>query len=87
MARLAGLPRPVVSRAQEVLSDLEARNGAGKKRPRSQTRPQDGQAQLPMFGRTAELIDELLKLEISSLTPLEAITKLFELQEKARRED
>jgi hypothetical protein len=29
-------------------------------------------------------MDEILKLDISSMTPLEAITKLYELQRKAK---
>ena len=40
--------------------------------------------QLPLLGQKSPLLEELEKLDIDSLTPLEAITKLYELQKKAR---
>ena len=84
VAQLAGLPRPVISRAQEVLSGLEADDGrSSRKRPRG-PRPAALEPQLRFFNPRPEVVDELLSLDVSSLTPLEAITKLFELQEKAR---
>ena len=84
VAQLAGLPRPVISRAQEVLSGLEADDGRSRgKRPRG-PRPAAPEPQLRFFNPRPEVVDELLSLDVSSLTPLEAITKLFELQEKAR---
>jgi hypothetical protein len=38
----------------------------------------------PLFGQKPEVLKELEKLDINSLTPLEAITKLYELQKKAK---
>jgi len=40
--------------------------------------------QLSLFGQKPPLLEELEKLEIDSLTPLEALSKLYELQQKAR---
>ena len=82
VAQLAGLPRPVVARAHEILEGLEA----GTSRPRNGRRrlPESPPPQLPLFGTPPAVIEELAKLDIASLTPLEAITKLFELQAKAR---
>jgi DNA mismatch repair protein MutS len=40
--------------------------------------------QLRLFGQQSPLIDELKELDIDSLTPLEAITRLYELQRKAK---
>jgi hypothetical protein len=37
-----------------------------------------------LFGEKPPIIDEILGLDVSSLTPLEAITKLYELQQKAK---
>ncbi|GBD11150.1 DNA mismatch repair protein MutS [bacterium HR23] len=86
VAQLAGIPRPVVHRAWEVLRALEGkaptlRPPAGERKAR-----RDGQAQqLPLFtGLTDALLQELLALDINTLTPLEALTKLYELQSKAR---
>ncbi|NOQ17870.1 MAG: hypothetical protein GQ507_01335, partial [Dehalococcoidales bacterium] len=50
-----------------------------KKRPK-QPPPQ----QIPFFGPKPPVFEELEKLDIDSLTPLEAIMKLYELQKKAR---
>jgi len=85
VAQLAGLPKAVVHRAEEVLSELES-NGDVKVVPGVQ--PRSGQKspreQLPLFGQKSPVTDEILKLDISSMTPLEAITKLYELQRKAK---
>ena len=85
VAQLAGLPKAVVHRAEEVLSELES-NGDVKVVPGVQprSRQKTPREQLPLFGQKSPVTDEILKLDISSMTPLEAITKLYELQRKAK---
>jgi DNA mismatch repair protein MutS len=39
---------------------------------------------MSLFGQKPEVLEELEKLDINALTPLEAITRLYELQKKAR---
>jgi DNA mismatch repair protein MutS len=85
VAQLAGLPRGVVNRAWEVLADLEQRNGAGR-RDRGGRRRGSAAMQLPLLNPAQPLLDEVLALDIPNLTPLEAINKLYELQEKVRRQ-
>jgi DNA mismatch repair protein MutS len=81
VAKLAGLPKSVVHRAREVLEELEdGSKQAQVKRRRRQAVSQ----QLPLMGPKSPLFDELEKLDIDSMTPLEAITRLYELQKKAR---
>jgi len=81
VAKLAGLPRSVVHRAQEVLTELEdGSQQASSKRRRKEAASQ----QLPLLGQKSPLFDELEKLDINSLTPLEALNKLYELQKKAK---
>jgi DNA mismatch repair protein MutS len=81
VAKLAGLPRSVVHRAQEVLTELED----GSKQALVKRRRKEALAQqLPLLGQKSPLFDELEKLDINSLTPLEALNKLYELQKKAR---
>ena len=82
VAQLAGLPRTVVNRAWEVLEELETgpRNG----RAVSTTRKGEPAVQMPLFDAERPLTDAVLSLDIANLTPLEAINKLYELQEKAR---
>jgi DNA mismatch repair protein MutS len=85
VAQLAGLPRAVIHRAQEILSELEL-NGDTKivQKARPRRRDKAPMGQMPLFGQSSPVIDEILKLDISSMTPLEAITKLYELQQKAK---
>jgi len=85
VAQLAGLPKAVVHRAEEVLSELES-NGDVKVVPGVQPRSRQkaSREQLTLFGQKSPVTDEILKLDISSMTPLEAITKLYELQRKAK---
>jgi len=81
VAQLAGLPRAVVHRAEEVLSSLEdKRHSSGKIKAVSSP-------QLPLFVGdvvSSEVTDELSKLEPDSMTPLEALNKLYELKKKAQ---
>lgn len=77
VAQLAGVPRPVVSRAQEILAELE--NGAPQ---RQQT---DAPIQLRLFAPDDDLRREIAALDVMSLSPIEALNKLFELQKKSKR--
>jgi DNA mismatch repair protein MutS len=80
VAQLAGLPRPVVHRAEEILDELEQEARApGSMRPTIEVR------QLPLFSVNNPALDELQLLDVSAMTPLEAISKLYELQKKARQ--
>jgi len=38
---------------------------------------------LPLFGGTHPVVEELRSLDVVAMSPLEALTKLFELQQKA----
>ncbi|MCZ6535841.1 MAG: DNA mismatch repair protein MutS [Chloroflexi bacterium] len=84
VAQLAGLPRTVIHRAWEILEELEAAsrsrsvNGGRRSKKRG-----EGQ-QVPLFSVSAPLIEELLKLDVTNMTPLEAINKLYELQVRAK---
>ena len=40
--------------------------------------------QLPLFPEPHPVLDELRQLDVMALTPIEALTKLYELHEKAR---
>jgi DNA mismatch repair protein MutS len=79
VAQLAGLPRSVINRAQEVLAELEGRARVTQDKRRRKTPAQ----QLSLLPASSMLEEELAKLDIDSLTPLEAINKLYELKKKA----
>ena len=82
VAQLAGLPRPVVSRAQEILADLEASGAAG---PRRSTLGQPMLFQLPLFSAEDPIIAELKTIDVNALNPLAALNKLYELQQRAKK--
>ena len=81
VAQLAGLPKPVVLRAQELLEELEASSG-GASRPAKGRREES--PQLPLFAANSALLRELAEVDADSLTPLQALTRLYELAERAR---
>jgi len=83
VAQLAGLPASVVHRAEEVLAGLE--NGQPREKQRKGVRPKkELTQQLAMFGDKSPLIEEISQLDIDSMSPLEAITRLYELKRKAK---
>jgi DNA mismatch repair protein MutS len=82
VAELAGLPKPVVQRAREVLLELEPAASAERHGKRAPAAPQ-----LSLFASTPPddgLRRELADLDVDSLTPLQALTRLYELRERAR---
>jgi DNA mismatch repair protein MutS len=80
VARLAGLPKSVIVRAREVLADLESHDA--KKRKLS---PGKTSLQIPLFSEDSLLSEEINKLDIDAMSPLEAITKLYELRRMAKQ--
>jgi DNA mismatch repair protein MutS len=76
VGQLAGLPRPVVQRAGEILQQLESTSGKAVKLNPAAPR------QLALFPETNPLIDELNTLDLNTLSPIEAINKLYEWQRK-----
>ncbi len=87
VAGLAGIPRAVVRRAGEVLADLEAGRAApGSDRRDAMRWPAPGSEQplqLTLFAPPDPALEALRTIDVEALSPLEAITKLFELQRLA----
>jgi len=84
VAQLAGLPKSVVHRAREVLQELEGDSQQQTEAVKTRRRKKkEAVQQLSFFGQKPPVLEELEKLDIESLTPLEALTKLYELQKKA----
>jgi DNA mismatch repair protein MutS len=82
VAQLAGLPRAVIHRAEEILKGLEEekveRKEGGKARPAG-AQP----TQLSIFGEGSQVEEEIRTLDVDSMSPIEAINKLYELKKKA----
>ncbi len=82
VARLAGLPESVVRRAREILSDLEQRDAqhAAVVSASTETQPD-------LFTPPAHpVVEELARLDLLRLTPLDAMNVLDRLQKQAREQ-
>ena len=87
VARLAGLPKNVTERAETILQSLENGNSDDKISAEN-TVNSEKNTPAPVMGSlfTSNLSSELLKLDIMSMTPIEALNELYKLQAKAKEE-
>ncbi len=89
VARLAGLPTPVVLRAQEILRNLESTEFDREGRPRlahSDGAAAAGARQLALFsGQDEAVLEALRAADLERMTPLEALNLLAELRRRLSR--
>ena len=87
VARLAGLPKSLIARARQIMARLEVddqeRGNLGKN-ILDEHKTKDRQVGLLDF-KPMELAQEIASLDVVSMTPIDALNKLFELNEKAKR--
>jgi DNA mismatch repair protein MutS len=76
VGQLAGLPSPVVQRAEQILLQLEKSSGKAIKID------PDIPHQMALFPETNPLLDELKGLDINGLSPIEALNKLYEWKKR-----
>ena len=86
VARLAGVPAEVLERAKEILKNIEAGelNGVGVPKLGHSKKPMDRPSgvQLPLFKTPDQtVINTLKKLDVDTMTPLEALSRLNALKE------
>jgi DNA mismatch repair protein MutS len=90
VAKLAGLPHSVVSRANEILAQLEKDNRKSStsennktNEPKKSQLPKEGY-QLSFFQMDdpvlSQVRDEIVNLDVNNLTPIEALNKLNEIK-------
>jgi len=87
VAQMAGLPKQVIHRAEEILDDLEQSGAAGPRRlgevvSRSGGRPVA--LQVGLFADAHPAVEVLRGMDLNHLTPLDALNRLYELQKLAR---
>lgn len=81
VAALAGLPKATVKRAKEILAGFSKGNEKGKP-PANETNEED--LQISFTDIKGEKIAKALKeIDVTTLTPIEALNKLYELQKMA----
>jgi DNA mismatch repair protein MutS len=87
VAELAGVPRALTRRAREIRVELErgpagpARNG--RRRAMATPAASDASLQLTLFAPPSPVVAAIRALDVESLSPLEALTKLYELRQLA----
>ncbi len=77
VAKLSGVPNPVIKRAKEVLATVERGSVGGE--------PKDKKAgdgpQLSFAVEESPAVEELRKIDVTTLTPIEALNELYKLQQ------
>lgn len=85
VAKLAGVPKPVVDRAKKVLKEIEESGLVlvREREPSTAVEPEAGQIS---FGQNSsnEIVEKLKVLDVNTLTPIEAMGVLYELTKSAK---
>jgi DNA mismatch repair protein MutS len=81
VAQIAGIPRPVIQRAHEILKQLERTSG-NTLESKAET-----QNQLTLFPENNPLLEAFTDLDINNLTPIEALNILYDWKRRFLRDD
>jgi DNA mismatch repair protein MutS len=82
VGRLAGLPRPVLDRARELLRILE-RDHHLVESPRA-AKAADSAQQFGLFGQPDRIVERLKQIDVNNLTPMQSLEELGRLVDEAR---
>jgi DNA mismatch repair protein MutS len=94
VGRLAGLPRSVIDRAREMLALLEEEQlvrgtggstGQAADRAAARASASGSREQLGLFAQPNPIVDQLASIDVNSMTPLDALSRLAVLVEDAKR--
>ena len=84
VARLAGVPKVVTKRADEILTSLERKSMlSGKKQEKESKKVVEGQFDMFNF-KLAEIAHEIDKIDLNELTPIDALNTLVRIKEKMK---
>ncbi|MBQ2891093.1 MAG: DNA mismatch repair protein MutS [Clostridia bacterium] len=88
VAALAGVKKEVTERAKTILREVEEREGIKSASTNPKFAPKQRESEMQMSfmesGVNTEIIDEIKNIDIDSMTPMGALTKLYELKAKAK---
>ena len=83
VAKLAGLPSDVITRAREVLAEHETAERSAVKHLASNAEPEPGAVQLTIFTPLSQkVVDRLKETDLDRISPLEALNLLHELKKQ-----
>ncbi len=78
VAKLAGVPNSIISRAKEILAELESGKGEAKPSKKSHA---DETAQLSLMATAqSPVVEKIQSVDLNTLTPIEAMNLLYELK-------
>jgi len=85
VAKMAGMPQSVVKRASQILAQMEAENRKGSiSKPTREIATERSGMQLSFFQLDdpvlSQIRDEIIKVDVNNLTPLEALNKLSDIK-------
>jgi len=83
VAKLAGVPNSVVKRAKVILQELEQQDGIEKPQQHILASQQEEFQLSIASGKNDEIIEKLKQLDVNTLTPIEALTVLYDLAKQA----
>ena len=76
VAKLAGIPNPVITRAREILAELEEQGVPAPAAPAKE--PEDQVSMLDLTGQ--QIVSALSAISVETLTPIEAMNELYRLK-------
>ncbi|MBQ6380738.1 MAG: DNA mismatch repair protein MutS [Clostridia bacterium] len=85
VAKLAGVPKDVIARAGEVLAQLEEEGSSARVIVKEVPAESEAQMSFALAG-SSEITEELKQIDVNTLTPIEAMEKLYELSKRAKEE-
>ena len=84
VAKMAGMPREIVKRANTIMGQLESSHSAEKLKERAKNINKNDEMQLSFFQlddpALMQIRDEILDIDINTLTPVEVLMKLNEIK-------
>ena len=84
VAKLAGVPKAVTTRANEVLRSIERKNVLNEKKLEKENKKETA-GQLDMYNyKLAEIAHEIDKIDLNQLTPIDALNTLLKMKEKMK---
>ena len=89
VAQMAGMPPAVVKRANDVLAELEGRGTKEARREALRRVEPTSTMQMSLFSAAepSPVVERIRTMDVTQLTPIEALTKLYELQRMAQQEE
>ncbi len=85
VAKLAGLPRPVIARAKDILADLENHEQVKTRREVAAATSRASDQQLSLMAMEEHpVVLQLRQLDVMTMSPIEALNTLYQLQQKAK---